>query len=62
MNINDLTIDSLEKENYFATQDLVDVVNAAIFLNKPLLRSPRKPREGKVPGQGRLPVNRAKQI
>ena len=37
MNINDLTIDSLEKENYFATQDLVDVVNAAIFLNKPLL-------------------------
>ncbi len=37
MNINDLTIDSLEKENYFATQELVDVVNAAIFLNKPLL-------------------------
>ena len=37
MNINDLTIDSLEKENYFATQDLVDVVNASIFLNKPLL-------------------------
>ncbi len=37
MKINDLTIDLLEKENYFATQDLVDVVNAAIFLNKPLL-------------------------
>ena len=37
MNINDLTIDSLEKENYFATQELVDVVNAAIFLDKPLL-------------------------
>ena len=37
MNINDLTIDSLEKENYFATQELVDVVNAAIFLVKPLL-------------------------
>ena len=37
MNINDLTIDSLEKENYFAMQELVDVVNAAIFLDKPLL-------------------------
>ena len=37
MNINDLTIDSLEKENYFATQELVDVVNAAIFLDKPLI-------------------------
>ena len=37
MNINDLTIDSLEKENYFATQELVDVVNAASFLDKPLL-------------------------
>ena len=37
MKINDLTIDSLEKENYFATQELVDVVNAAIFLDKPLL-------------------------
>ncbi len=37
MNINDLTIDSLEKESYFATQELVDVVNAAIFLDKPLL-------------------------
>ena len=37
MNINDLTIDSLEKENYFATQELVDVVNAAIILDKPLL-------------------------
>ena len=37
MNINDLTIDSQEKENYFATQELVDVVNAAIFLDKPLL-------------------------
>ena len=37
MNINDLTIDSLERENYFATQELVDVVNAAIFLDKPLL-------------------------
>ena len=37
MNINDLTIESLEKENYFATQELGDVVNAAIFLDKPLL-------------------------
>ena len=37
MKINDLTIDGLEQENYFATQDLIDVVNAAIFLDKPLL-------------------------
>ena len=37
MKITDLTIDSLESENYFATQELIDVVNAAIFLNKPLL-------------------------
>jgi MoxR-like ATPase len=37
MKINDLTTEALEQENYFATQDLVDVVNAAIFLDKPLL-------------------------
>ena len=37
MKINDLTIDGLEHENYFATQELIDVVNAAIFLDKPLL-------------------------
>ena len=37
MKINDLTIEALEQEKYFATQDLVDVVNAAIFLDKPLL-------------------------
>ncbi len=37
MKINDLTIDGLEQENYFATQELIDVVNAAIFLDKPLL-------------------------
>ena len=37
MKINDLTIDALEQENYFATQELIDVVNAAIFLDKPLL-------------------------
>jgi len=36
MKINDLTIDGLEQENYFATQELIDVVNAAIFLDKPL--------------------------
>ena len=37
MKINDLTVDGLEQENYFATQELIDVVNAAIFLDKPLL-------------------------
>jgi len=37
MKINDLTTEALEQENYFAIQDLVDVVNAAIFLDKPLL-------------------------
>tara|TARA_B100001113_G_C21019219_1_gene582799 strand:+ start:243 stop:1076 length:834 start_codon:yes stop_codon:yes gene_type:complete len=37
MKINDLTTEALEQESYFATQDLVDVVNAAIFLDKPLL-------------------------
>ncbi len=37
MKINDLTIDGLEQENYFATQELIDVINAAIFLDKPLL-------------------------
>ena len=37
MKINDLTIEALEKENYFATQELIEVVNAAIFLDKPLL-------------------------
>ncbi len=37
MKINDLTKEGLEQENYFATQELIDVVNAAIFLDKPLL-------------------------
>ena len=37
MKINDLTIEGLQEENYFATQELIDVVNAAIFLDKPLL-------------------------
>ena len=37
MKINEITTDSLESEGYFATQDLIDVVNAAIFLDKPLL-------------------------
>ena len=32
-----LQIKDFEKNNYFATQELVDVVNAAIFLDKPLL-------------------------
>ena len=37
MKINEITTDHLEREGYFATQDLIDVVNAAIFLDKPLL-------------------------
>ena len=37
MKINEITTDHLESEGYFATQDLIDVVNAAIFLDKPLL-------------------------
>ena len=37
MKINEITTDNLESEGYFATQDLIDVVNAAIFLDKPLL-------------------------
>ena len=37
MKINEITTNHLESEGYFATQDLIDVVNAAIFLDKPLL-------------------------
>ena len=37
MKINEITTDHLEREGYFATKDLIDVVNAAIFLDKPLL-------------------------
>ena len=37
MNLSKIDIKEFEKHNYFATKDLVDVVNAAIFLNKPLL-------------------------
>jgi len=37
MNQSKIDIKEFEKHNYFATKDLVDVVNAAIFLNKPLL-------------------------
>ena len=37
MNLSKIDIKEFEKHNYFATTDLVDVVNAAIFLNKPLL-------------------------
>ena len=33
MKINEITTDNLESEGYFATQDLIDVVNAAIFLD-----------------------------
>ena len=37
MNDKKLQIKDFEKNNYFATQELVDVVNAALFLDKPLL-------------------------
>lgn len=37
MNTKDLSIDKLEKVGYYTNQDLVNVVNAARFLNKPLL-------------------------
>ena len=37
MNTKDLRIDELEKIGYYTNQDLVNVVNAARFLNKPLL-------------------------
>ena len=37
MDNKDLSIDELEKIGYYTNQDLVNVVNAARFLNKPLL-------------------------
>src|SRR5210317_1924316 len=37
MNTKDLSIDELEKIGYYTNQDLVNVVNASRFLNKPLL-------------------------
>jgi MoxR-like ATPase len=37
MIIKDLSLKELEKNGYFADQTLLDVVNAARFLNKPLL-------------------------
>jgi len=37
VNTKDLSIDQLEKNGYYTNQNLVDVVNAARFLNKPLL-------------------------
>tara|TARA_B100000902_G_scaffold379945_1_gene414801 strand:- start:4912 stop:5220 length:309 start_codon:yes stop_codon:yes gene_type:complete len=37
VNTEDLSIDELEKIGYYTNQDLVNVVNAARFLNKPLL-------------------------
>ena len=37
MNLSKFDIQEFENHNYFATSDLVDVINAAIFLNKPLL-------------------------
>ena len=37
MNLSKIDIKEFEKHNYFATKDLVDVINAAMFLHKPLL-------------------------
>jgi len=37
VNTKDLNIDQLEENGYYTNQNLVDVVNAARFLNKPLL-------------------------
>ncbi len=37
MNTKDLNLKELEQSGYFTTQSLVDVINAARFLNKPLL-------------------------
>ena len=37
MNTKDLSIDELEKIGYYTNQDIVNVVNDARFLNKPLL-------------------------
>ena len=37
MKTKDLSIDQLEENGYYTNQNLVDVVNAARFLNKPLL-------------------------
>ena len=37
MNLSKIDIKEFEKHNYFATKDLVDVINAAMFLQKPLL-------------------------
>ena len=35
----ELSIKDLESVNYFSNENLVDVINAAIFLKKPLLLS-----------------------
>ena len=37
MNMKDLSLDDLEKNGYFADDNLLNVINAARFLNKPLL-------------------------
>jgi len=34
---NNLKIDDFEKQGYFTNQDLVDIVNASLVLNKPIL-------------------------
>ena len=34
---NNLKIEDFEKQGYFTNQDLVDIVNASLVLNKPIL-------------------------
>ena len=35
--INNLTVKDFEDNGYFANQELVDIVNASLYLNKPIL-------------------------
>ena len=35
--INNLTVKDFEDNGYFADQELVDIVNASLYLNKPIL-------------------------
>ena len=37
MKNNNLLVKDFENHGYFADQELVDVVNASLFLNKPIL-------------------------
>ena len=35
--INNLTVKDFEDNGYFVDQELVDIVNASLYLNKPIL-------------------------